>query len=72
VKPGDTLHIKREQLPSQAFWWQQLYHALSHQRLVVEFDLDSRMSIVVGIEVQVESQTVVVDITVVVGIDVVT
>lgn len=30
------------------------------------------MSIVVGIEVQVESQTVVVDITVVVGIDVVT
>jgi hypothetical protein len=64
MKPGDTFYIKRDQLPSQAFWRQQLYHALSHQRLGVEFDLDPRMSIVIGVEVQVESQTVVVGIDV--------
>jgi hypothetical protein len=64
MKPRNTLDVKRDQLPSQTFWWQKLNHALSHQRLVVEFDLDSRMSIVVGIEVQVESQTVIIDINV--------
>jgi hypothetical protein len=64
MKPGDTLHVKSDQLPSQAFWWQQLYHALSHQRLVVEFDLDPRMSVVILIQVEIESQTVIVDIEV--------
>jgi hypothetical protein len=64
MKPGDTLHIKCDQLPSQAFWRQQLYHALSHQRLVVEFDLDPRMSVVMVIQVEVEGQTVVVGIDV--------
>lgn len=64
MKPGNTFYIKRDQLPRQAFWWQQLHHALSHQRLVVEFDLDSRMSVVILIQVEVESQTVIVDIDV--------
>lgn len=62
MKPGNTFYIKRDQLPRQAFWWQQLHHALSHQRLVVEFDLDPRMSVVIVIQVEVEGQTVVVGI----------
>lgn len=64
MKPGNTFYIKRDQLPRQAFWWQQLHHALSHQRLVVEFDLDPRMSVVIVIQVEVEGQTVVVGIDV--------
>ena len=65
MKPRNAFHIKRDQLPRQAFWWQQLYHALSHQRLVVEFDLDSRLSVVMVIQVEVEGQTVIVGIGVV-------
>jgi hypothetical protein len=64
MKPGNAFHVKRDQLPSQAFWWQQLYHALPHQSLVVEFDLDSRMSVVIVIQVEVEGQTIIVGIDV--------
>lgn len=59
MKPGDTLHVKSDQLPSQAFWWQKLNHTLSHQRLVVEFNFDSRLRAVMVIQVEVEGQTVI-------------